>query len=153
MEPRALALLTQNATPLQLHFMADPVQLLLAMMQPEVLVEALKHRPQTLLLIASSPVHMPDQPLVGASKELAATLNAGDADHGELAASIHSADMLEAQKLKGLRPSTARRTPLGGESAKEQQPSFLLGQLQVESCEALPQLPVKLFRVRQVLES
>src|SRR5260370_4167879 len=50
MEPVALAFLTQRPPPLQLNFMSDPVQLLLAVMQPEVLVEALKHRPQVTLL-------------------------------------------------------------------------------------------------------
>lgn len=37
-----LALLAQRAPPLQLNFMAYPVQFLLAVMQPEVLIEALK---------------------------------------------------------------------------------------------------------------
>ncbi len=123
---------------MQLNFVAYPVQLLMAMMQPEVLVEALKHLPQMTLLIAPLPVHMPNQPLVGASKELATALHAGEPNDGEPSAAIGSADMLEAKKLEGIRPLTVLRTSLGGKTAKEQQPSFLLGQLQVKSCEPFP---------------
>ena len=72
-----LALLTQRASPLQLNFTAYPVQFLLAMMQPEVLVEALKHLRQMTLLSAPWPVHVLMQPLVGAIEELATALYAG----------------------------------------------------------------------------
>ena len=106
MEPVALALLTQRPPPLQLNFMSDPVQLLLAVMQPEVLVEALKHRPQVTLLVTSPPVHMLNQPLVGACEELAATLHAGKSDHGKPSAVIDPADVFEAQKFESLRPPT-----------------------------------------------
>ena len=72
------------------------------------------------LLIAPSPVHMPYQPLVAASEELATALDAGDSDHREPSVAISSADMLEAQKFKSSWPSPGLRASLGGKSAKEQ---------------------------------
>jgi hypothetical protein len=153
MEPVALALLTQRPSPLQMNFMKNPVQFLLAMMKPEVLVEALKHRPQMTLLVTPSPVHMLNQPRAGARKELAAALHAGESDHREPLVAVDSADVLEAEKLERLRLPAVPRTPLGGEPAKEQQPSLLLGELQIESCQALPELSPKGLRVRQMLET
>jgi hypothetical protein len=44
-EPVALALLAK-LPPVQLNFMVNPVQFLLAMMEPKVLVESLKYHPQ-----------------------------------------------------------------------------------------------------------
>jgi hypothetical protein len=153
MEPVTLALLTQRPSPLQLNFMANPIQFLLAVMKPEVLVEALKHRPQMTLLDAPSPMHVLNQPRAGAREELAATLHAGESDHSEPFAAVDSADVLEAQKLECLRPPTVPRASLGGEPAKEQQPSLFLGELQVEFCEALAELSPKGLRVRQMLET
>jgi hypothetical protein len=127
----ALALLAQRAPPLQLDFTAYPVQLLLAVMWPEVLVEASKHLPQVTLLIAPFPVHIPNQPLMGASKKLATALDAGEPDQRETSIAISSADMFEAEKLESFRPPVDACASLGGESAKEQQPSFLLGQFQL----------------------
>jgi hypothetical protein len=75
---------------------------------------------------------------MGASKELATALDAGEPDQGETSTAISSADMFEAEKLERFRPPVDPCTSLGGESAKEQQPSFLLGQFQVKSCEPRP---------------
>jgi len=153
MEPVALALLAQRPPPLQLNFMSNPVQFLLAMMEPEVLVEPLKPHSHVTLLVASSPVHMLIQPLLGARKKLATTLHAGKSNHSEPSATIDTTDMFEAKKLESLRPPTVPRSTLGGEPAKEQQPSLFLGKLQVEFCEALAELGLKDFRVRQILET
>src|SRR5260370_19451148 len=114
MELVAQAVLQQLPPPLQLNFMAEPVQLLRAVMQPEVLVEALKHRPQVTLLVTSPPVHMLNQPLVGACEELAATLHAGKSDHGKPSAVIDPADVFEAHKFETLRHPPVRRAALGG---------------------------------------
>ena len=133
-----LALLTQRTPPLQLNFMTYPIQFLLAMMQPEVLIEALKHLPQMTLLSPARPMHVLDQPLVGAIEELATALYTRQPDHGESSTMVGPADMLEAEKLESVRPLTVLRASLSGKTAKKQQPSFLLGQFQVESCEALP---------------
>lgn len=91
------------------------------MMQPEVLVETPQHGLQVTLLIAPFPVHVPNQPLVDVSAELPTTLDAGESNHGKSCATIFPADMFEAQAS-----DHASR-----ESAKEQQPSFLLGQFQI----------------------
>jgi len=136
-EPMPLALLAQRASPLQFDFAENPVQLLLAMMQPEVLVEPAEHGLQMALLVAPFPVHVLDQPLVGAGEELATALHAGESNHGKSSAAIGSANMFKTEKLEGLRSLTVLRAPLRGESAKEQQPSLLFGQLEVKSCEAV----------------
>lgn len=78
------------------------------------------------LLIAPFPVHVLNQPLMDTSEKLPATLHAWEPYHGESPAAICSANMFKAQELKGLGPLTVNRPPLRGESAKEQQPSFLL---------------------------
>src|SRR4030081_1553976 len=96
---------------------------------------------------------MPNQPLMGASKELATAVDAGEPDQGETSTAISSADMFEAEKLESFRSPVDACASLGGESAKEQQPSFLLGQFQVKSCEPRPQLSLKVFCVRQILET
>jgi hypothetical protein len=128
--------------------MPDPIQFLLAMMEPEVLIEPMKHHPQLTLLVTFSPVHIPVQPLLGARKKLAAALHAGKPDHGKLPALIDPTDMLEAKKREGFRPPTVLRTTLCGKPAKEQQPSLFLGKLQIEFCEAFPELPLKRLCVR-----
>ena len=58
MEPMPLALLAQRAPPLLLYFTAYPVQFLLAVMQPEVLIETAQHLRQPSLLSPSWPVHV-----------------------------------------------------------------------------------------------
>jgi hypothetical protein len=63
--------------------MADPAQ-----PTGEVLVEAAQHHRQVLLLFASLPMPMLEQPLAGASEKLSAALGAGDADQGETPAPI-----------------------------------------------------------------
>jgi len=63
--------------------MADPAQ-----PTGEVLGEAAQHHRQVLLLFASLPMPMLDQPLAGASENLSAALGAGDADQGETPAPI-----------------------------------------------------------------
>src|SRR5215475_883917 len=123
------------------------------MMEPEVLVEADKHRPQLVLLLASSPVHMPDQPLVDARQELAAALHAGEPNDGEPSSAIGPADVFEAQKLESLGSLAVPRATLRGEPAKEQQPGLFPGKLQVELCQALLKLSPKGLCVRQMLEA
>lgn len=89
------------------------------------------------LLVAPFPVQVPNQPLMNASKELPTTLHTGEPDQGEPTASVLPADVFEAQELESLRPSLpVHFPPLGGKTAKEQQPSFLLGQFKVKSGEA-----------------
>jgi hypothetical protein len=122
-----LALVAQCASPLQLYFVQDPAQLLLAVMQPEVLIEPAEHDLQMTLLVAPSPVHVLHQPLVDAGEELSTALHAGEPNQGKPSAAIGSTNMFKAQKLKSLRPLTVVRATLRRESAKEQQPSLLFG--------------------------
>ena len=89
----SLAALTQRSAPLQLNLMAYRIQIRLTVMQAEVLVEALKHLPQVLLLIPAPPVHMLDQPVVGASEEFAAAPNTRKPDHGEASVAIDSTNV------------------------------------------------------------
>ena len=133
--------------------MQDPIQFLLAMMEPEVPIEPMKHHLQLTLLVTFLPVHMPNQPLLGARQKLAAALHAGKPNHGELSDLIDSTDVFEAQKLKRSWSPTGLRTSLCGEPAKGQQPSLFLGKLQVEFREALPKLILKRLCVRQILET
>ncbi|SRR6266436_881741 len=86
-------------------------------------------------------------------QELSAAAHAGNADQSELAAAIHPADMLEAQKLKSLRPHPGPCPIDSSKPAKLQNPSLLLGQIQVESDKPLPKLPEKFFRLVPVLET
>ena len=122
-----LALVTQRASPLQLNLVQDPAQLLLAVMQPEVLIEPAERDLQMTLLVAPSPVHVLNQPLVGAGEELSTALHARESNHGKSSAAIGATNMFKAQKLESLRPLTVVRAPLRSESAKEQQPSLLFG--------------------------
>jgi hypothetical protein len=108
--------------------------------QGEVLVEAAQHHREVLLLLASLPMSVSKQPLAGASEELSATLGAGDPDQGEPPCSILPTDVLEAQKLKRLWPLSVLAPFDGGKTPKEQQPSFLLGQFQIELRKTFPQL-------------
>jgi hypothetical protein len=68
--------------------------------------------------------------------------------------SIYPTDMLEAQKLEGLRPSlSVPQTSHACESAKEYAPSLLLGQLQPEFREPLPRPLLELFCILSELET
>ena len=53
MELTPLALPAESSSPLLLDFAMDPTQLLLAVMQPEVLIKPLKHGAQMALLLPS----------------------------------------------------------------------------------------------------
>jgi hypothetical protein len=99
--------------------MADPAQPTVAVVQSEVLVEAAQHHRQVLLLFASLPMPMLEQPLAGASEKLSAALGAGDTDQGEPPSPIHPTDMLEAEELKRLRPLSMLAPHDGGKTSKE----------------------------------
>jgi hypothetical protein len=99
------------------------------------------------------------QPLAGASKELSATLGAGDPDQSETPCSILPTDVLEAQKLKRLWPLSVLARFDGCKMPKDQQPSFLLGQFQIELRKTFPQLALEVLlpstsrpTLRRVLE-
>src|SRR6185436_8382660 len=139
--------------PLPLDFMANPTELAAAMMQGEVLVESAQHHREVMLLFAFRPMPVPLQPLAGASEKLTATLGAGDADQGEAPCPIHPTGVLEAEKLKRLGPLSAFAPRGGGKTSEEQQPSFVLGQLQIESRKTLPQLTLELLRISPKLEA
>jgi len=136
-----------------LDFVADPAELAVAVVQGEVLVEAAQHHREVLLLLASLPISMSKQPLAGASEELSATLGAGDPDQGEPPCSILPTDVLEAQKLKRLWPLSVLAPFDGRKTPKEQQPSFLLGQFQIELRKTFPQLALEVLRVSPELEA
>lgn len=70
---------------------------------------------------------MSDQPVVYAGKELPTDLHDRYVDQGELPTAISPADMLEAEEFERLRSLATRRSPLGDEPAKEQQPGLFLG--------------------------
>ena len=55
--------------------------------------------------------------------------------------------MFEAEKLEGLRPQPASAPHGGSKASKEQQPSLVLGQLQIEPRKAFPQLALKVLRI------
>ena len=134
--------------PVSLDFVADPAELAVAVVQGEVLVETAQHRREMTLLFASLPMPVHLQPLTDASEKLPAAFGAGDADEGKAPVPIHPTDMLEAEELKGLRPSMSisllcfsRKAP------KEQQPSLVLGQLQIELRKTFPQLVLEHLRI------
>src|SRR3984957_6686752 len=129
-DPLSLTAALQGVHPVSLDFVADPAELAVAVVQGEVLVEAAQHHREGLLLLASLP--MSKQPLAGASGDLSATLGAGDPDQGEPPCSILPTDVLEAQKLKRLWPLSVFAPFDAAKRPKEQQPSFLLGQFQIE---------------------
>src|SRR5262249_43940415 len=133
--------------------MADPAQPTVAVVQSKVLVEATQHHRQVLLLFASLPMPMFEQPLAGASKKLSAALGAGDTGQGEPPAPVHTTDMLEAEELKRFRPLSMLAAHGGGKTSKEQHPSLVLGQFQIESREPLPQLALEVLRVVLELEA
>src|SRR5579863_1870411 len=140
--------------PLSLYLMPYPVELSLAVVQPEVLIEAPQHPLQVLLLLPSSPVSVMKDPLPCASQELPATLNAGDANQSKSPRSINPTDMLEAKKLEGLRPpQSVSQTSSVSESPKEYAPSLLLGQLQSEFREPFPHSLLEVIRVLPELKT
>ena len=126
---------------MSLDFVADPAELAVAVVQGEVLVEAAQHHREVPLLLASLPMSVSKQPLAGASEELSATLGAWDTDQSEAPCSILPTDVLEAQKLKRLWLPSVLAPLDGSKTPKEQQPSFLLGQFQIEQRKTFPQLP------------
>jgi len=152
-EPMTLASASQGVNPLPLYFMQDPSELALAVVEPEVLIEAAQHHRQMTLLLTAFPVHVPLEPVVGASQKFPAALHARDSDHCELAAPIHPANVFEAKKLERLRLLTELRAPIGGETAKEHEPSLLLGHFQVELRKARLQLSLEALCVSLVLEA
>ncbi|MBI2835624.1 MAG: transposase [Acidobacteria bacterium] len=152
-QPVALAASAQHSNPLQLNLAPNVVEFRLAVMQSEVLVEATQHRRQLTLLVPSLPVPMPREPFLGARQKLATALLAREADHRERAAAVRSAYMREAQKVERVWSLAICRLCLGGEASKEQQPRLVVGQLQVEPRESLPQISVETLRVPLVLET
>ncbi len=123
------------------------------MVQTEVLVEPAQHHRKVVLLFTLLPMPMLVQPLAGSSEEFSAALGAGYSDHGKSSCPIYPTDMLKAEKLKCLWPLSVL-TPCSGSKATEgKQPSFVFGQLQVESRKALPQPLLEILRVFQKLEA
>jgi hypothetical protein len=55
--------------------------------------------------------------------------------------------MLEAEKLESLRPQSMPAPHGGGKATKEQQPSLVLGQLQIELRKTFPQLVLEHLRI------
>jgi hypothetical protein len=99
------------------------------------------------LLFASLPMPVHLQPLTDASEKLPAAFGAGDADEGKAPVPIHPTDMLEAEKLESLRPQSMPAPHRGGKATKEQQPSLVLGQLQIELRKTFPQLVLEHLRI------
>src|SRR6266849_984935 len=95
-QPASLTPALQGMLPLSQDFVADPAQFTFTVVQRKVLVEAAQHHREVVLLFASPPMPMREQPLAGASEKLPATLGAGDADESKAPAPIHPTDMLEA---------------------------------------------------------
>ena len=130
------------------------VKLSLAVVQPEVLIEAPQHLLQVLLLLPPSPVPVMKDPFSCASQELPATLNARDTNQSKSPRSINPTDMLEAQKLEGLRPpQSVPQTSHICESPKEYAPSLLLGQLQSEFREPFPHSLLELVHILSELKT
>src|SRR5712691_11587003 len=152
-QPVTLAASAQHSNPLQLHLAPNVVEFWLTVMQSEVLVEATQHRRQLTLLVPSLPVPMSREPLLGARQKLATALLARETNHRERAAAVRSAYVREAQKVERVWPLAVGRLSLGGEASKEQQPRLVVGQLQVEPREPLPQISVEVLRVPLVLET
>ena len=122
--PASLTATIQSAYPLSLYLMPYPVKLSLAVVQPKVLIEAPQHPLQVLLLLPPSPVSVMKDPFPCASQELPATLQARDTNQSKSPRSINPTDMLEAQKLEGLRPpQSVSQTSYGCEAPKEYAPS------------------------------
>jgi hypothetical protein len=152
--PASLTPTIQGAYPLALYLLPYPVELALAVVQAEVLIEAPQHLRQMFLLLPSFPVSVMKDPLPCPGQELPTTLNAGDTNQSKSPRSVHPTDMLEAQKLEGFRsPQSVPQTGHACESPKEYAPSFLLGQLQSEFREPLPHFLLELGRILSELET
>jgi hypothetical protein len=137
--PTSLTATIQGAYPLSLYLPSYPVELSLAVVQPKVLIEAPQHPFHMLLLLPSSPVSVMKDPLPCAGQELPATLYARDTNQSKSPCSILPTDMLETQKLEGLRSSqSVPQTSYLCESPKEYAPSLFLGQLQPEFRKPFP---------------
>jgi hypothetical protein len=104
-QPTSLTPALQGMLPLSQDFMADPAQFTFTVVQRKVLVEAAQHHREVLLLFASQPMPMRNQPLAGASEKLPATLGAGDVDECETPAPIRPTDMLKTEELDHVYPA------------------------------------------------
>src|SRR5207244_5553140 len=113
-EPVALGLGGVSRVPFEVDPRAEPSPPSSAVMQPEVLIEPAEHDLQMTLLVAPSPVHVLNQPLVGAGEELPTALHAGESNQGKPSAAISSTNMFKAQKLEGLQTPTVVRATLRG---------------------------------------
>jgi hypothetical protein len=106
------------------------------------------------LLLPPSPVSVMKDPLPCAGQELPATPNARETNQSKSPRSIYPTDMLEAQKLEGLRPSqSVPQTGHACESSKEYAPSLLLGQFQSEFREPLLHSLLELVCILPELET
>jgi hypothetical protein len=152
-QPVSLTPASQCLHPLPLDFFADPAELTAAVVQAEVLVEPAQHHRKVVLLFTFLPMPMLEQPLACSSEKFSAALGAGYSDHGKSSCPIHPTDMLETQKFKCLRPLSVLAPCSGSKATEEKQPSFVFGQLQVESRKALPQVLLEILRVFQKLEA
>lgn len=152
--PTSLSATIQGTYPLALYLLPYPVELALTVMQAEVLIETPQHLCQMFLLLPSSPVSVMKDPLPCPGQELPTTLHARDTNQSKSPRSIHSTDMLETQKLEGLRsPQSVPQTCHACESPKEYAPSLLLGQLQSEFREPLPHFLLEVVRILSELET
>jgi hypothetical protein len=107
-----------------------------------------------LLLLPSSPVSVMKDPLPCAGQELPATLYARDTNQSKSPCSILPTDMLETQKLEGLRSSqSVPQTSYFCESPKEYAPSLFLGQLQPEFRKPFPYSLLEMIRILSELEA
>jgi hypothetical protein len=97
-----LASVPQDPEPLPLNLTANPPQGAAAIVEPEVLVEAVEHGTELDLMIPDPLVHMGVEPLVDTVQELATALDGRDANDRVTAFQIPAANMLEAQKGKRL---------------------------------------------------
>jgi hypothetical protein len=61
--------------------------------------------------------------------------------------------MLEAEEFKRFRPLSMLAAHSGGKTSKQQHPSLVLGQFQIEPREPLPQLALEVLRVVLELEA
>jgi len=94
--PTSLTPAIQGAYPLALYLLPHPVELALAVMQTEALIEAPQHLRQMFLLLPSSPVSIVKDPFPCPGQELPTTLKARDTNQSKSPRSIYPTDMLEA---------------------------------------------------------
>src|SRR5215831_9329079 len=96
-----LALPFDGVAPLFLYVLFHPFELGHTAVERKVLVESLELRCEVSLLIAPSPMAVPLQPCVGPVQEFPTAFLGRNADDCAFALGIDSADVFEAQKLKG----------------------------------------------------